>query len=113
MLVAVLDGSPVLLRKQGVKAGHWLRVKTVGTSSNRDGFGARVEVKAGSLTQSLEIRANSSFESASDPRLHFGLGQSVRVDSIVVRWPSGKIDRAGPVAADQEIVIHEGRAVDQ
>ena len=111
LLMTVLDGAPVLLRKQGAKTGHWLRVKTVGARSNRDGFGARIEIKAGSLTQSLEVRANSSFESASDPRLHFGLGKSVRVDSIVVRWPSGKLDRSGPVAADQEIVIREGRGV--
>ena len=108
MLVAVLDGSPVLLRKQGVKAGHWLRVKTVGTSSNRDGFGARVEVKAGSLTQSLEVRANSSFESASDPRLHFGLGTATQVDSILVRWPSGRLDNLAAITADKEIVIREG-----
>ena len=84
-------------------SGHWLRIKTVGKKSNRDGFGARVEVKAGSLTQSAEVRANSSFESASDPRLHFGLGSATRVDSIVVRWPSGKVDNIGSQAVDQEL----------
>src|SRR5262249_52663392 len=72
LLVTVLDGSPLLLRNDSQR-GHWLRIKLVGTRSNRDGFGARVDVKAGSLTQSAEVRANSSFESASDPRLHFGL----------------------------------------
>jgi len=86
-------------------------VKLVGTQSNRDSFGARVEVKGGGLTQTAEARANSSFESASDPRLHFGLGTAARVDSIVVRWPSGKVDTLGPRSADQELLIREGQGI--
>jgi len=108
LLITVLDGSPILLRNQSTRKGHWLRIKTVGKKSNRDGFGTRVEVKAGSLNQSAEVRANSSFESASDPRLHFGLGAAARVDSITVRWPSGTVDNIGSQAADQELVIEEG-----
>jgi hypothetical protein len=111
LLVSVLDGSPLLLRNETAKRGHWLRIKTVGTHSNRDGLGARVEVKAGGLTQSEEVRANSSFESASDPRLHFGLGAAMQVDSIVIHWPSGKVDTLGPQSADQELVIQEGGVV--
>jgi hypothetical protein len=111
LLISVLDGSPVLLRNTTPNAGHWLRIKVVGTRSNRDGFGTQVQVKAGGLTQSAEVRANSSFESASDPRLHFGLGVAARVDSIVVRWPSGKVETLGSEAADQQLVIEEGRGV--
>jgi hypothetical protein len=111
LLISVLDGSPVLLRNQLIKKGHWLRVKTVGTKSNRDGFATRVEVKAGSLKQSAEARANSSFESASDPRLHFGLGTATRVDSITVRWPSGIVDNIGSQPVDQELLIEEGKGV--
>jgi hypothetical protein len=111
LLMSVLDGSPVLLRNQSANKRHWLRVKLVGTQSNRDGFGARVEVKAGSLTQTAEVRANSSFESACDPRLHFGLGAAARVDSIVVRWPLGKVDTIGPQPADREVVILEGQGI--
>jgi hypothetical protein len=111
LLVSVLDGSPLLLRNETAKRGHWLRIKTVGTHSNRDGFGARVEVKAGGLRQSEEVRTNSSFESASDPRLHFGLGAAAQVDSIVIHWPSGKVDTLGPDSADQELVIQEGGVV--
>jgi len=111
VLITVLNGSPVLLRNQTQKRGHWLRIKTVGTRSNRDGFGARVELKAGGITQNAEVRANSSFESASDPRPHFGLGSATRVESIVVHWPSGKVDRLEGEAADQELVIEEGHGV--
>jgi enediyne biosynthesis protein E4 len=111
LLISVLDGSPVLLRNTTSKSGHWLRIKTVGARSNRDGYGARVEVKAGGLTQKSEVRANSSFEAASDPRLHFGLGTATMVDSVVVRWPSGKVDTVAAEPADQELVIEEGRGV--
>jgi len=110
LLVSVLDASPLLLRNQ-TKAGHWLRIKTVGGHSNRDGFGARIQVTAGGLTQSAEVRANSSFESASDPRLHFGLGSATQVDSIVVHWPSGTVDRIAALPADQEVTIEEGKGV--
>jgi hypothetical protein len=110
LLMSVLDGAPVLLRNQRSR-GHWLRIKTVGVRSNRDGFGARVEVKGGGLTQTAEVRANSSFESASDARLHFGLGSSTRVDSIVIHWPSGTVDRLGPQPVDHEIVVEEGKGI--
>jgi len=93
--------------------GHWLRIKTVGTKSNRDGFGARVEITADGSTRYSEVRAGSSFESSSDPRLHFGLGSATHVDAGVIRWPSGQVDKFGPEAADQELVIEEGRGVIQ
>jgi len=110
LLVTVLDGSPLLLRNDSGR-GHWLRIKVIGTRSNRDGFGARIEVRAGGVTQTAEVRANSSFESASDPRLHFGLGTATSVDSIIVRWSSGKVDTIGPQSADQELDIQEGRGL--
>jgi enediyne biosynthesis protein E4 len=111
LLMSVLDGSPVLLRNQTSPTGHWLRIKLVGVQSNRDGFGARVELTSAGRTQYAEARANSSFESASDPRLHFGLGLSTHTESILVHWPSGRIDKLGPESADQEITVLEGKGV--
>jgi hypothetical protein len=111
LLMSVLDGSPVLLRNQTPLTGHWLRLKLVGTQSNRDGFGARVELTSAGRTQYAEARANSSFESASDSRLHFGLGTATQVDSIVVHWPSGKVEKLSSESSDQEIVIQEGKGV--
>jgi enediyne biosynthesis protein E4 len=111
LLMTNLDGSPVLLRNEAQPAGHWLRIKTVGTKSNRDGFGARIEITVGGSTRSAEVRAASSFESSNDPRAHFGLGSATRVDGIVIHWPSGQVDKLGPEAADQELVIQEGRGV--
>jgi len=111
MLISVLDASPVLLRNDGAQTGHWLRIKLVGKKSNRDGFGARVEIKAGHSSQRSEVRANGSFESASDPRLHFGLGSAAQVDSISIHWPSGKVENLGKEDGDQELVIEEGSGV--
>jgi hypothetical protein len=110
VVMTVLDGSPIVLRNGVLKPGHWIRIKIVGSTSNRDGYGARVEVTAGGLTQYSEVRANSSFESASDPRLHFGLGSATQVESVVVHWPSGKISRVGPSSADQQLVVTEPSA---
>jgi enediyne biosynthesis protein E4 len=111
ILISHLDDSPSLLRNDGGNRNHWLRIKTVGTRSNRDGFGARVQVSAGGLTQIDEVRANSSYLSASDPRLLFGLGNAARVDRIVVRWPSGTIEEIKDEPADQVLVVQEGHGV--
>jgi hypothetical protein len=119
LIMTVMDGSPVLLRNSttagttGVPARstNWLSIKTVGASSNRHGFGARVQIKADALTQTAEVGANSSFESASDPRLHFGLGTADSVDEITVHWPSGKVDKIGRESANQQLTIKEGNGV--
>jgi hypothetical protein len=112
VLMSVLDGSPVVLRNQTPRRGHWVRLKLVGKPSNRDGFGARVEVRAGGSVQTAGVRSSSGFESASDPRLHFGVGQALTVDSIIVHWPSGKTDQIGSQKVDSELVIEEGRGID-
>jgi hypothetical protein len=111
IVFTVLDGSPVLLENRAAASGHWLRLRTVGVKSNRDGFGAQVEVRTSAGMQYREVRANSGFESASDPRLHFGLGTATRVESIAVRWPSGQVDKIGAEAADQELTVEEGKGV--
>ena len=111
VLFTVLDGSAVLLRNDTPGIGHWIAIKTIGGPSNRDGFGARIDVTAGGKTQSTLVRTNSSFESASDPRSHFGLGSATKVDQIVVHWPSGKVDSHSAEPADQLIVIQEGQGI--
>jgi hypothetical protein len=111
VLMTNLDGSPVLLRNDTPTTGHWLRIKTIGTKSNRDGFGARIEIVANGSKTFAEVRAGSSFESSSDPRVHLGLGLATRVESIVIRWPSGQVDKLGPEVADQELVVEEGRGI--
>ena len=106
LLVANLDGPPTLLR--GTPAGGgWLLVQLTGTVSNRSAIGARVTVQTGETTQIREVRSGGSYQSQSDFRLHFGLGDSVRADSIKVRWPSGKQVDIGSVEANQVLRIEE------
>ena len=111
IVATALDANPILLRNRKRPAGHWLRIKIAGTRSNRDGFGARMEVKRGTTVQTQEVRANSSFESASDPRLHFGVGESQRIDSISIHWPSGRLETLPGEDADQQLTIEEGKGV--
>ena len=70
---------------------HWLTIKLIGTKSNRDGFGARLEAIAGDLHQDIEKSRRYGYLSQSDPRPHFGLGQHTEVDKLTIRWPSGTI----------------------
>ncbi|HYR75495.1 MAG TPA: ASPIC/UnbV domain-containing protein, partial [Pyrinomonadaceae bacterium] len=60
------------------------------------------------LKQVDEVRANSSYLSASDARLHFGLGSATRVDRVVIRWPSGLVEKLASLPVDRETVIREG-----
>jgi enediyne biosynthesis protein E4 len=111
LLITNLDASPVVLRNEVPSPGHWLRMKTIGSKSNRDGFGTKIEITVAGAIRYTEVRSGSSFESSSDPRVHFGLGAATKVDSIVVRWPSGTVDKIGPEAADQELIVQEGRGI--
>ena len=106
-MITNLENSPVLLRNDGGNRNHWLRVRLIGSSSNRDGFGARVKVVAGGLTQTAYARAGSSYLSSHDPRLVFGLGAAGQVDLLEVRWPSGKVQTIPRIEGNQEVVVRE------
>jgi hypothetical protein len=108
--VTTNGGPAVLFRNTGAK-NHSLRVRLVGTKSNRDGIGAVVRVTAGSDVQSEMLRSGSSYLSSSELVLTFGLAGHEQADAIEVRWPSGQIDRASNVAADQIITVKEGSGV--
>jgi hypothetical protein len=97
--VSALDGMPSLLMNQGTRGHHWLLVKLKGMS-----VGARVTLRSGGVTQIREARAGDSYASSSDPRLHFGLGAAAAIDSLEVRWPSGKVTKVESPAVDR---IHE------
>ncbi len=100
--------APELLRNDGGNRNHWLQLRLIGVRSNRDGIGARVKLSAGGFTEVDEVTGGTSYQSAHDPRLHFGLGASARVDSIEVAWPSGRVDKLTDLAADRVIVWREG-----
>ena len=111
LLVLYLNDRAALLRNDGGNARHWLRVRTEGRRSNRDGIGARVQVAAGDQVQVDQVLAGGSYLSQGDLRLSFGLGKRQEADWVEVRWPSGIVDRVGPVRADQTITIVEGEGI--
>jgi hypothetical protein len=105
--VANMNGSPRLLRNDLPAGYHWVMFRTVGRQSNRDGIGARITVTAGELRQVWEIKRTVAIYSCSDPRAHFGLGQTDRIDLVTVRWPSGTVQEFRDVAADRHYVVDE------
>jgi len=111
MVVSNIDDRPMLLRNEGGNTSNWLELKMAGTASNRDGIGARVKVVTGDLVQYDHVRAGGSFLSGNDIRLHFGLGNRTGVESIEVRWPSGRIDRFQNIPVNRILVVTEGKGI--
>jgi enediyne biosynthesis protein E4 len=105
------NGGPVSLFKNEPvgAANHSLRVKLVGTKSNRDGIGAVVRVTTAEGTQTPMLRSGSSYLSASELVLTFGVGQQSKVDAVEIRWPSGQVDRLSGVNAGQTVTVTEGK----
>ena len=110
ILIFNMNEPPSLLRNDLKGIHHWLKVKLIGTKSNRSGIGARVLVRYGNRTQVQEVLSQSSFFSCSDSRLHFGLGEANSVD-VTVRWPTGTTEKHPAVKCDQLITIREGHGV--
>jgi hypothetical protein len=110
LLVATNGGPAALFRNTGTK-NHSLRIKLVGTKSNRDGIGAVARVTAGNDTQSQMLRSGSSYLSSSELIFTFGLGSHAQAEAIEIRWPSGQSDRVKNVAADQIVTVKENQGV--
>jgi hypothetical protein len=102
-----LGAEGQLLRNTTRTAGHWVKIRLVGTKSNRDGIGSIVEVTAGGLKQRAERVSASGYLSQDDWRLHFGLGAALRAERIAVTWPSGIRQVLESVAADQVVTVTE------
>ena len=114
-LLLSTNGGPAHLFQNELIAGNLankgLRVKLVGTKSNRDGIGAVAKLTSGGDTQTQMLRSGSSYLSSSELVLTFGLAQRDQADSIEIRWPSGQIDKLTAVPAGQTITVTEGKGV--
>ncbi len=107
LLVGHLDDVPSLLENRTRNGNHWVTLELVGTKSNRDAIGAVVRLNG----QVAEVRANSSYLSSSDRRVHFGLGTKTAVGSCEIRWPSGLVQKvsAESIKVDGFFRILEGQ----
>jgi hypothetical protein len=110
VLVMNMNEPPSLLRNDVTGTGGWLKVLLEGVKSNRSAIGARVIARYGGRAHAQEVTAQSSFYSANDRRLHFGLGAATAAD-VTVRWPNGATETLGAVEANQLIVVREGAGI--
>jgi hypothetical protein len=113
ILMSTNGGPAVLFRNEatGEVVNRSLRIKLVGTKSNRDGIGATAHVTTADGTQTEMMRSGSSYLSASELVLTFGLGKQDKANQIEIRWPSGQMDRLSNVAAGQTITVTEGEGI--
>ncbi len=107
VLVMNVNEPPSLLRNDAPSGNYWIKIRLEGTKSNRSAIGARVLVRYGGKVQVQEQLSQSSFLSANDPRLHFGLGAATTAD-VEVHWPSGLVESIKSVPANQLLTLREG-----
>ena len=110
VLIMNINEPPSLLRNDVSGAGHWLKVLLTGVESNRSAIGAQVVATYGERTQVQAVLAQSSYLSANDRRLHFGLGPETHAN-LLIRWPNGREEKVAGVAAGQLVVIREGLGI--
>lgn len=99
----------VLLHNKTVTPGSWLRLELHGTKSNRDAIGAKVSIRVGNRTLVRHRKGGGSYLSAHDPRLLIGLGTAKQADAVEIRWPSGLVQKVGPLEAGRGYRIIEGK----
>jgi hypothetical protein len=100
---------PSLLRNETSNSNHWLKLKLIGTKSNRSAIGAKAFVSIAGRRQRQEVLSQSSFYSQSDLRLHFGLGSATSAD-VEIQWPSGLKETYSGVKSNQILCLKEGGA---
>lgn len=116
VVVNCVNSYPQLLRCDTTIARNWIKIRTVGTKSNRAGIGARIKVTtqqgdAKPLVQIDEVRSGGSYYSQNDLRIHFGLDASPKADVLEITWPSGRVDRWKDLPAGALYVVEEGGRV--
>jgi hypothetical protein len=106
VVVSRLGERPLVLRNTSASGNHWVGLKLVGGKSNRDAIGAQVHIKTSSGEQWNHVTTAVGYASASDVRVHFGLGAESRA-TVEIRWPSGRVQQLGEVQADRYVKVEE------
>ena len=107
LLVTQLNDKVTLLRNDNHTSNNYLRLKLIGTRSNRDSIGARVTLTLGTKSETREVHRGYSYLSSNDPRLLFGLGERTVVDKLQIRWQSGVVQTLENLTVNQEFVVTE------
>jgi hypothetical protein len=117
VVVNTVNDFPQLLHSSSSLGNNWIKIRTIGTKSNRSGIGARLTCvthaagEAKPHQQIDEVRSGGSYISQNDLRIHFGLGKADKVDVLQIRWPSGQVDTLKDVKANQQIFVREGQGI--
>ena len=117
IVVNTVNDFPQLLRCDSKLGSNWIKVRTIGTKSNRSGIGARLTCVSKIPGESKphqqidEVRSGGGYFSQNDLRVHFGLGKAEKVDSLEIRWPSGQVDTLKDIKANQVIYVKEGEGI--
>jgi hypothetical protein len=111
ILINSVNALPELLRADSTNENNWIKIKTIGVKSNRDGIGARIKCVTADGSQIDEVRSGGSYYSQNDLRIHFGLGKNKAIKTLEIRWPSGQIDTFNDLAANQLITVKEGGGI--
>ena len=117
VVVNTVNDFPQLLRCDSSLAHNWLKVRPMGTTSNRSGIGARLRCvthppdEPKPHQQIDEVRSGGSYISQNDLRVHFGIGKAEKVDLLEIHWPSGQVDTLKDIKPNQLIVVKEGEGV--
>ncbi len=111
ILLTQARGKPMLLRNDQSLANHWLRVKLIGTTSNRDAIGATVELSAEGVTQRRVVSPTRSYASQVELPVTFGLGAATEIERLTIRWPSGATENVQPAGVDRVLIIREGSGI--
>jgi enediyne biosynthesis protein E4 len=107
VVITQVGGPPLLLRNDQRLGHHWIRLKLVGTKSNRDGIGAWIKVHAGGRTLSRQVMPTRSYLSQSELPVTLGLGDATKVDALEISWPGASKQRVDSVPIDRLTVITE------
>ena len=116
-MVNTVNDFPQLLRCDSKLDHNWIKIRTIGTKSNRSGIGSRIvcmtavpgETKP--HRQIDEVRSGGGYFSQNDLRVHFGVGKAAKVDLLEVRWPSGQVDSLKDVKVNQVVYVKEGEGI--
>jgi enediyne biosynthesis protein E4 len=109
-----IDSTPALLRNVLRNNNHWVTFRLLGGSgSPRDAIGAKVFLTSNGIRQRSDVISGGSYGSSSDLRVHFGLGDSAKIDDMDVYWPSGKKERIAVPGIDHIFTVVEGKGVSE
>lgn len=107
VVMTQVAGAPLLLRNEQKLGHNWLRLKLIGTRTNRDGIGAWIRVRVGNQTLSRQVMPTRSYLSQSELPVTIGLGKAKAIDSLEILWPTGTVQKIANVSLNRLMVVRE------